>query len=173
MNKISKSIIAGILAASAALSLTACGNNTPASSTAESSAQGEQQTNAKSPAEITEKIMQDIEFPSMAEITSDRLANYYEIDAQTVDSFSAYICGSGAYPDEIAVFKLKSSGDAEAAKAALEKRVESQTKTFENYTPNEMYKIDGKNIVTNGSYIALIISADNKTATQLFEQMTK
>ena len=88
----------------------------------------------------------DIKFPSMAEIGSDRMSTYYEIDAGKIDSFSAFICGSGAVPDEIAVFKMKSEQDVEAAKSVLLARVDNQKATFESYTPDEMYKFDDKNV---------------------------
>ena len=55
----------------------------------------------------------------------------------------------------------------------LEKRVENQTATFKDYTPDEMYKIDGKNVVTSGNYVALIICADNAKAIEDFNSMAK
>ena len=39
---------------------------------------------------------------------------YYDVAADKIDSYSAYICGSGAYPDEIAVFQMKSADDVNA-----------------------------------------------------------
>lgn len=170
MRKITK-IIAALLVPAMLVSLTACGGNTSSTGTANSSV--ESSVNASAPSDITKKIMEDIKFPSMAEIKSDRLSTYYEVEAEKIDSFSAYICGSGAYPDEIAIFKMKSADDVKAVKAALDKRVESQTTTFKDYTPDEMYKIDGKNIIISGNYIALIICSDNAGATTTFNSMTK
>ena len=122
-------------------------------------------------AEITAKIQEDVKFPGMAEIGADRMAGYYDVAADKIDSYSAYICGSGAYPDEIAVFKMKSADDVNAVKSVLEKRVESQSATFKDYTPDEMYKIDGNNVVTSGNYVALIICADNAKAIEDFKAM--
>lgn len=170
MRKITK-IIAALLVPAMLVSLTACGGNTSSTGTANSSV--ESSVNVSAPSDITKKIMEDIKFPSMAEIKSDRLSTYYEVEAEKIDSFSAYICGSGAYPDEIAIFKMKSADDVNAVKAALDKRVESQTTTFKDYTPDEMYKIDGKNIIISGNYIALIICSDNAGAATTFNSMTK
>lgn len=173
MRKITKGIIATLLAAAMLTSLTACGgDNTSSTGTINSSAT-ESSVNASAPADITNKIMGDIKFPSMAEIKSDRLSTYYDVDADKIEAFSAYICGSGAYPDEIAVFKMKSADDVNAVKTVLDKRVESQTTTFKDYTPDEMYKIDGKNVIISGNYIALIICSDNAGATATFNSMTK
>lgn len=172
MRKITKGIITALLTAAMLTSLTACGGGNT-SSTGTTSSAVESSISASAPADITKKIMEDIKFPSMAEIKSDRLATYYEVEADKIESFSAYICGSGAYPDEIAVFKMKSADDVSAVKTALDKRVESQTTTFKDYTPDEMYKIDGKNVIISGNYIALIICSDNSGATATFNDMTK
>ena len=104
----------------------------------------------------------------------DELEFYFtELDTTKLTDASYYMCASGAYPDEIAIFKMKSADDVNAVKAALDKRVESQTTTFKDYTPDEMYKIDGKNIIISGNYIALIICSDNAGATTTFNSMTK
>ena len=170
MKKITKAL-AALLVPAMIISLTACGGDTGSKPVENSSVQSS--VSASAPADITSKIMTDIKFPSMAEIKSDRLVSYYDVDADKVEAFSAYICGSGAYPDEIAVFKMKSADDIQAVKTVLEARVESQTTTFKDYTPDEMYKIDGKNIVVSGNYIALIICSDNAGATGTFNEMTK
>lgn len=177
MKKVTK-LLSAVLIPAIILSLSACSSNsTSSSSTASetSSVASEQSSEAAAgaPADITAKMQADIKFPSMAEIGSDRMSTYYEIDAGKIDSFSAFICGSGAVPDEIAVFKMKSEQDVEAAKSVLLARVDNQKATFESYTPDEMYKFDDKNVVTNGQYVALIICADNSAATDIFNSMAK
>lgn len=177
MKKVTKILSAALIPA-IILSLAACSsNNTSSASVASdaSSVASEQssEATASAPADITAKMQSDIKFPSMAEIGSDRMSSFYEIEADKIDSFSAFICGSGAVPDEIAVFKMKSAEDAESAKSVLLARVDKQKGTFESYTPEEMYKFDGKNVVTNGQYVALIICADNSAATDIFNSMAK
>ncbi len=124
---------------------------------------------ASSPADITQKIQSDIEFPTMADISA-RTADYYDIDAAKIESVSAFICGSGSSPDEIAVFKLTSADDVSAAVDTLNKRVESRKSTFEDYTPEEMYKF-GNNVFSKGQYVALLITADNTAAADIFNSM--
>lgn len=185
-NSITKRIMAGIICTMIAVSICGCSGGNAQSSASESTASSEASSTAGSStevsdnteatgtaAEITAKIQADVKFPGMAEIGTDRMSGYYDVDADKIDSYSAYICGSGAYPDEIAVFKMKSADDVDAVKTMLEKRVENQTATFKDYTPDEMYKIDGKNVVTNGNYVALIICADNAKAIDDFNSMAK
>lgn len=187
MKSFTKRIMVGIICAMIAVSICGCsgGNaqssatesvvSSEASSTADSSTEASYDTAQASgtAAEITAKIQADVKFPGMAEIGTDRMSGYYDVASDKIESFSAYICGSGAYPDEIAVFQLKSADDVADVKAMLEKRVEAQTATFKDYTPDEMYKIDGKNVVTSGNYVALIICADNAKAIDDFNSMAK
>ncbi len=185
-SSITKRIMAGIVCAMVAVSICGCSEKPAQSSASESSVTSDagsvsesvseasdSSTATGAAAEITAKIQEDVKFPGMAEIGADRMAGYYDVAADKIDSYSAYICGSGAYPDEIAVFKMKSADDVNAVKSVLEKRVESQSATFKDYTPDEMYKIDGNNVVTSGNYVALIICSDNAKAIEDFKAMTK
>lgn len=185
-SSITKRIMAGIVCAMVAVSICGCSEKPAQSSASESSVTSDagsvsesvseasdSSTATGAAAEITAKIQEDVKFPGMAEIGADRMAGYYDVAADKIDSYSAYICGSGAYPDEIAVFKMKSADDVNAVKSVLEKRVESQSATFKDYTPDEMYKIDGNNVVTSGNYVALIICADNAKAIEDFKSMAK
>lgn len=185
-SSITKRIMAGIVCAMVAVSICGCSEKPAQSSASESSVTSDagsvsesvsetsdSSTATGAAAEITAKIQEDVKFPGMAEIGADRMAGYYDVAADKIDSYSAYICGSGAYPDEIAVFKMKSADDVNAVKSVLEKRVESQSATFKDYTPDEMYKIDGNNVVTSGNYVALIICADNAKAIEDFKAMAK
>lgn len=185
-SSITKRIMAGIVCAMVAVSISGCSEKPAQSSASESSITSDagsvsesvseasdSSTATGAAAEITAKIQEDVKFPGMAEIGADRMAGYYDVAADKIDSYSAYICGSGAYPDEIAVFKMKSADDVNDVKSVLEKRVESQSATFKDYTPDEMYKIDGNNVVTSGNYVALIICADNAKAIEDFKAMAK
>lgn len=185
-SSITKRIMAGIVCAMVAVSICGCSGKPAQSSASESSVTSDagsvsesvseasdSSTATGTAAEITAKIKEDVKFPGMAEIGADRMAGYYDVAADKIGSYSAYICGSGAYPDEIAVFKMKSADDVNAVKSVLEKRVESQSATFKDYTPDEMYKIDGNNVVTSGNYVALIICADNAKAIEDFKAMAK
>ena len=168
-SSITKRIMAGIVCAMVAVSICGCSEKPAQSSASESSVTSDagsvsesvseasdSSTATGTAAEITAKIQEDVKFPGMAEIGADRMAGYYDVAA-----------------DKIAVFKMKSADDVNAVKSVLEKRVESQSTAFKDYTPDEMYKIDGNNVVTSGNYVALIICADNAKAIEDFKAMAK
>ena len=163
MNSFTKRIMAGIICTMIAVSICGCsGGNAQSSasdsaassgvtSTSESAASSDTEQASGKATEITDKIQADVKFPGMAPIGEDRMSGYYDVASDKLESFSAYICGSGAYPDEIAVFQLKSADD----------------------VADEMYKIDGNNVVTSGNYVALIICADNAKAIEDFNSIAK
>ena len=126
-------------------------------------------------AAITAKIQEDVKFPGMAEIGEDRRSSFYDVDSDKIVSYSAFICGSGGSPDEIAVFEMSSSDDIPAVKKMLEERVAGQKSTCEQYplAANYVYMFDDNNVVVNGNFVALIICADNAKAIEDFKAMAK
>lgn len=188
MKSFTKRIMAGIICAMIAVSICGCsgGNaqssatestaSSEASSTADSSAEASDSSEATgTAAEITAKIQADVKFPGMAEIGEDRRSSFYDVDSDKIVSYSAFICGSGGSPDEIAVFEMSSSDDIPAVKKMLEERVAGQKSTCEQYplAADYVYMFDDNNVVVNGNFVALIICADNAKAIDDFNSMAK
>lgn len=123
------------------------------------------------PADITAAIMTEIEIPSAVEKTKEDVGAYYDIDIEAAEALSVYICGSGAYPDELAVFKMNSAEDAENARAAAQKRLDSQIELYADYTPNEMYKLDGAKVVVKGNYVMLFACSDDDRAYEIADSL--
>lgn len=121
------------------------------------------------PAEIVDEIMTAEEMVSMAEVESGRMGNYVEVDMETVESFSMYICGSGAFADEAAVFEMKSEDDTEALMEALQKRVDSRLADYKDYKPEECGKLETAVIKANGKYVLYAVSSDNDKAEEIFD----
>lgn len=119
-----------------------------------------------SAADITAAVTAEIEIPSAVEKTVDNIGAFYDIDTSTVEEMSVLICGSGAYPDELAVFKFKDGGAA-AGKEAVQKRLDSQISLYTDYTPDEVYKLDGANLIEKDNWVILTICADNDRAKEI------
>ncbi|MGN0665109.1 MAG: DUF4358 domain-containing protein [Huintestinicola sp.] len=142
----------------AAVITTAADNEADASD--ENNMETDQSMSSVSCSEITAAILDQVEMSSMAEVGADRVANY--LDAGLTDdlSFSMYICGSGGFADEIAVFDL-SVNDEDALRAAIESRVQSRMKDFEEYNPDEFDKLGEAVLETIGNYLVFSVSPDN------------
>ncbi len=123
----------------------------------------------KTLSERTEALLEEVEFPQMVEVTSDNLSTFYKIEDGKVTEFSAYVCGSGAMPDEFGIFVAASEEDADDIKTALDERIEKQRETYADYTPDEMYKFDDCFVTKSGSTVYYAVCDDNEKAAELLE----
>ncbi|MCM1024748.1 MAG: DUF4358 domain-containing protein [Prevotella sp.] len=174
-----------IAAALSALLLASCSDgqpDVPVNATVDTSAEA-QEAQSEAPAEpaapvsdvtaadITAAVTAEIEIPSAVEKSIDNIGAFYDVDTASVTDMSVLICGSGAYPDELAVFKFT---DAEAAKAgaeAIQKRLQNQIDTYSDYTPDEMYKLDDAFVITKDNWAAMAACSDNARAKEIIESM--
>ena len=132
-----------IAALAAALLLTGCSNGNSSASEQSSSSASESASTAEA------------ELKTAAE------------KADGISDYAAYICGSGAYPDEFGVFTADSAEKADEIKTALEKRVDNQKSTYKDYTPDEMYKFDDCFVKQDGNTVYYAVTADNTKAADI------
>ena len=144
--------------------LTACGDSSSGSSGSSTSSEA-----AVSPAQRCENLLSAVDFPEMVEVTSDRLTVYYGFEEGDVTEFSAYICGSGAMPDEFGVFVTSGTDAAARVKSALETRIEKQRSTYADDTPEEMYKLEDSFVSVNGTTVCYAVCADNSAAEDILK----
>ena len=167
-----KKILFAMLTAALAVTAASCGGNTPASTTKASEAPASTaDTAAAEPAsdaaaaDITKAVLDEVPINSAFEKKKESLPDYFDgLDVDAIEDFSYYICASGAYPDEIAVFRFKTSDNADAAVKAVVDRLAYQKETYETYTPDEMYKIDGAVIQQSGNWVYYLVTSDNEKA---------
>ena len=131
-----------------------------------------QETSASAPADVTAAILAEIPINSASEKGIDDLSVYFtDLDTSALEAASYYMCASGAYPDEIAVFKFTSAELAEAGKAAVQTRLDKQISVYESYTPDEMYKLEGAVLEVDGNYIYYLVTSDNARAKEIAEAL--
>lgn len=173
-----------IAAALSCAMLAGCGNNTssgessdPASNSLNDSTVSEPENESTSNSgdsdnsidSRTKQLMENVEFPTMVAVKDDNLEVYYGFTKDKVEEYSAYICGSGAMPDEFGIFIAKDEESAASISQLLNDRVESQKKTYEDYplAANELYKLDDCFVNVNGTTVTYAICADNNRAKEI------
>lgn len=161
-----KKILLSVITAALICSLCGCGSSSTSGSSTSTSSVSQTTLSAK---EKAEKLLGAVEFPSMVEVTADKLDIYFGIAEDEVKEYSVYICGSAAMPDEFGVFVAKDADTAAKIKTAVEKRIEAQRKTYSDYKPDEMYKIDDSFVNVNGSTVCYAICADNAKAAEILK----
>lgn len=96
----------------------------------------------------------------------------YQVDAGLVEDACVYI-GTGATPEEIAVWKAKDEQGAAKIKEAADGRVETQKQRFTDYNPEQMPKLEKAVVQQSGKTVVLCISADPDKAKTAVEQALK
>lgn len=158
-----KKIIVTVITAALVCSMCGCGNGGGSSQNSSQTSSSASQS-ALSLSERTKKLLDEVKFPSMVEVNQEKLELYFDVSDGDVTEYSAYICGSGAMPDEFGVFTAKDADTAAKLKASIEKRIESLRKTYADYTPKEMYKLDDSFVNVNGNTVSYAVCADNAKA---------
>ena len=159
-----RKIIAILAAVTVCAAFTGCGDN---------STSGNEQSNSstveKSLDEKTSALLGAITLPEMVSVKSDTVKDRFGIEEADVSEVSAYICGSGAAPDEFGIFKATDANAAKRIEEALNKRIERQRKTYQDYTPGEMYKFDDCFVEVSGNVVVYAICEDNSKAKELLK----
>lgn len=121
--------------------------------------------------DISAKLMSDLTWVDgpLYQINETAIANNYSFGELGLEGCEAYLAATGATAEEIVVLKLTDKKDLSDAEAALQKRVESQKKQFENYVPAEVYKLENAVIASHGRYVALIVCDEFDKAAEVFE----
>ena len=165
-----KKILLSVITAALVCGLCGCNSSSGSSSgsTSDTSTSSVSQTTL-SAKEKTEKLLGEVEFPSMVEIYAQKLEFWFGTTDDEVEEYSVYICASGAKPDEFGVLAAKDAETAAKIKEAIEKRIETQRNTFTDYTPKEMYKFDNCFVDVNGNTVCYAICADNEKAAEILK----
>jgi len=166
-----RSLIAA--AALSAVLMTACGNepSVPAEATVSETSSAENPAVSVTAADITAAVTAEIEIPSAVEKNADNIGAFYDVDTSAVTDMSVLICGSGAYPDELAVFKFTDGEAAKTGAEAVQKRLDDQTELYKDYTPDEVYKLEDAFVITKGEWVIMSICSDNSRSKEIIEAM--
>ena len=168
-----------VLSIFAAMLFTACktvddggavqANGTPVEQTSDTvSAEAKADASA---ADIASAVMAEIEIQSAVEKTKDDIGAFYDVDTAAVSDMSVFVCGSGAYPDELAVFKFTDADSAKAGAEAVKKRLDNQIALYTDYTPDEVYKLEDATLIEKGEWVILTVCSDNSRAREIVEKL--
>lgn len=120
-------------------------------------------------AALAQTLLADGSFDdALAQIDDDTVTMLYGIDnaAEQV----VYI-GSGATPEEIALFSFATAAEAEAGFALAQMRIADQKEAFSDYNAWEMPKLEDAVVKQYGSYVVLCVSGDSSAAAILEEKL--
>ena len=100
-------------------------------------------------------------------------ADYYDLSFDGLEEYRVYVSATSATASEFAVFKCSGEAALKAAKAAVEARISDQLFNYENYRPDEKFRLDNALIETNGDYLLFVVSDNSATIQGLFNDALK
>ena len=120
---------------------------------------------------LAETLLSDAAFTDdLARIDDDTVTMLYGIE-NAVEQY-VYI-GSGATPEEIALFAFADAAAAEAGFALAQMRIADQKDAFSDYNAWEMPKLDDAVVKQYGTYVVLCVSGDGRAETIIEETLGK
>ena len=120
--------------------------------------------------EVMDEIRGAIEFPEMAEVKVSDLAMYgYDLTADDIAEMQFILAGSGFTADEVVLIKLNDESKAESVVEMAKTRRDGIAETAQNYTPDEMDKLDTAVIGSKGPYVYYAATNDNTKAKEILE----
>ena len=172
-----KRVLCAALLAAVICAAAGCGTSTQTTTTAaDNAADTTASAEAAAPAtnataaEVADAILAEIPINSAFDKKLESLGDYFDgLATDTITDAAYRICASGAYPDEVAIFKFASADDAKAAVSAVNDRLEYQKKTYKDYTPEEYYKLEDAVVKQSGEWLYYLVTSDNSRAQEIAE----
>jgi len=140
-----KKMFALMLALTLVLSLTACGGK------AEEAVSVDVNT-------IYESYSQYM--PDMFEPDEDTLMNFLGISVEDCAQYKVVICAEGMRSDEVWLIEAKDAASLEALQQLAQTRIEAKLEETVTYAPDQYVVVEKAVVLTNGNYLALLISPD-------------
>ena len=107
---------------------------------------------------------------TMSELTGSLADSFYALPGEVME-YAIYVDGSGATAREVAVLKVENSGDVTKAREAIDARLRTLAREFENYQPGEMQKINNPVISVRGNVAYLIITDNPQQAERAIDAL--
>ena len=109
----------------------------------------------------------------LTEMPASRLSTYYLLAESDLKAYKVYRSSTQSTPEEIAVFTASSSDTLETVKKAVDTRLEDLKAQYQDYQPQEMYKLENALVETSGDTVILVVSADHEKAAQAVKDAIK
>ncbi len=107
--------------------------------------------------------------PSMFFLDDASLMNFLGINAEDCVQYQVAICADGLRVDEVWLIEAKDEAALENLKQLAQTRIDSKLEETVNYVPDQYVFVEKAELLTNGLYLALLISPDVDTMKAGFE----
>lgn len=98
--------------------------------------------------------------PDMFQPDNDTMLNFLGIEAADCTQAVVYICADGMRTDEVWLLEAKDAETLEKLKGLAEVRLQAKADETESYAPDQYAVVQKAQLLTNGNYLALLVSPE-------------
>ncbi len=98
--------------------------------------------------------------PDMFEPDEDTLMNFLGISVEDCTQYKIAICAEGMRSDEVWLIEAKDASSLETLQQLAQTRIEAKLEETVTYAPDQYVVVEKAQVLTNGNYLALLISPD-------------
>lgn len=111
---------------------------------------------------ISSQIFED----DLNSIDRESIIKKYDFDSQKIKNINSCV-GTGATAEEILIIELFDKNDIEEIEKIIETKIEERKENFQNYLPEEVFKLENYYLESKGNHIILCISNDYDKAEEI------
>lgn len=108
------------------------------------------------------------QLPEMMELSDSMMLDLLGIKAEFCTEAMVYICADGLQVDEIWLIQASSAESLSTLELLAQSRLDSQKDIYQSYAPDQYAILEQGVIVTEGNYLAFIVSKDAHSLDDLF-----
>lgn len=98
--------------------------------------------------------------PDMFYPDEDTMLNFVGVSAEDCAQYKIAICAEGMRADEVWLIEAKDETSLETLRQLAQARIESKLDETVSYAPDQYVVVEKAELLTNGLYLALLISPD-------------
>ena len=92
------------------------------------------------------------------DVYADNFERLYNFPMKKIDGGVIAYAADGGKADEISIVRAGDSADVSEIKKYMEARLEKRLHDFQNYKPEEVYKLENASVAVSKNYVFLVIS---------------
>ena len=109
---------------------------------------------------------------NISSIDLEKAKTLYGVDSTIVANGVVYV-SSNATAEEIAVWEAADKDQVANLQDYVTERISAQMKSFENYNPEEVAKLENAYVATKGNYVIMVVCDDPTQAESVVEDAFK
>lgn len=103
--------------------------------------------------EIEDTLKEQTDIAVMEKCSDRNLMQFFQLNYEQFDGYLYYKSKEALNVDELLIIKTKKPGDLAMVKDAVDKRIESQIKTYDGYGPAQTAMLKNAVVSTKGNYL--------------------